>query len=179
MQDFLTYFFTCLTLLSAMIVVLSRNTIHSAMCMILSCIGIAGLFIVLEAYFLAALQVLIYAGAVMVLFLFIIMLLDVEALEKKPINKKRFIQGFFTFFVLACMFCFMLFLSFDLPSIPLQPSVSYPTEGSNPFVFCTSIKPFAYTLFTQYVLPFELAGILLLLAIVGVVVVSKKYTLEK
>ena len=79
MIDFLFYLFAAITLLSALFMVLSPNAVNGAMCMIVSFVSTAALFVLLEAYFLAILQVLVYAGAVMVLFLFIIMLLNAES----------------------------------------------------------------------------------------------------
>ena len=76
------YFFSTLTLLAALFVVVNRNTVNSAMCMIVAFVGVAALFVLLQAYFLAMLQIVVYAGAVMVLFLFIIMLLDTQARER-------------------------------------------------------------------------------------------------
>ena len=78
MIDLLFYIFSGLMILGALVMILSPNAVNSAMCMIVTLVATAGLFVLLEAYFLAILQVLVYAGAVMVLFLFIIMLLDVD-----------------------------------------------------------------------------------------------------
>src|SRR5438445_3337403 len=89
MQALLFYIFAGLTLLCALLVVanpFSRNPVTSAMFLVLTIASLAGLFILLRAYFLAAVQVLVYAGAVMVLFLFVIMLLDLRAEEQKRIR---------------------------------------------------------------------------------------------
>ena len=87
MIDLLFYIFSGLMILGALVMILSPNAVNSAMCMIVTLVATAGLFVLLEAYFLAILQVLVYAGAVMVLFLFIIMLLDVDK-EKASSFKK-------------------------------------------------------------------------------------------
>src|SRR2546421_1396834 len=90
MQDIFFYIFAALTLLCALLVVanpFSRNPVTSAMFLVLTIISMAGLFVLLHAFFLAAVQVLVYAGAVMVLFLFVIMLLDLKAEERRKINK--------------------------------------------------------------------------------------------
>jgi NADH-quinone oxidoreductase subunit J len=78
MLDILFYVFSAITLIAAVLMVLTPNAVNGAMCMIVAFIGTAALFVLLEAYFLAVIQVVVYAGAVMVLFLFIIMLLDVD-----------------------------------------------------------------------------------------------------
>src|SRR5215207_10341026 len=90
MQDIFFYFFAALTLVCAFLVVanpFSRNPVTSAMFLVLTIISMAGLFVLLHAFFLAAVQVLVYAGAVMVLFLFVIMLLDLNAEERRRFNK--------------------------------------------------------------------------------------------
>src|SRR5437867_640240 len=90
MMDFLFYLFAFLTLACGFLVIanpFSRNPVTSAMFLVLTIASLAGLFVLLHAFFLAAVQVLVYAGAVMVLFLFVIMLLDLKAEERRKINK--------------------------------------------------------------------------------------------
>src|SRR5467141_5102782 len=90
MQAFLFYVFAALTLLCALLVVanpFSRNPVTSAMFLVLSIASLAGIFILLDAFFLAAVQVLVYAGAVIVLFLFVIMLLNLKEEERRTFNK--------------------------------------------------------------------------------------------
>src|SRR5947209_10237089 len=92
MSDILFYFFAFLTLLCGFLVIanpFSRNPVTSAMFLVLTIGSIAGLFVLLEAYFLAAVQVLVYAGAVMVLFLFVIMLLDLKEEERRAFKGWR------------------------------------------------------------------------------------------
>src|SRR2546428_9055265 len=89
MQDLFFYLFAFLTLLCGFLVVanpFSRNPVTSAMVLVLTIASLAGLFVLLHAFFLAAVQVLVYAGAVMVLFLFVIMLLDIRAEERRKIK---------------------------------------------------------------------------------------------
>src|SRR5207249_11897952 len=90
MQDALFYIFSFLTLVCALLVIanpFSRNPVTSAMFLVLTIVSLAGLFVLLHAYFLAAVQVLVYAGAVMVLFLFVIMLLDLKEEQRRKANK--------------------------------------------------------------------------------------------
>src|SRR5262252_2168045 len=90
LQDILFYIFAFLTLVCGFLVVanpFSRNPVTSAMFLVLTIASLAGLFVLLHAFFLAAVQVLVYAGAVMVLFLFVIMLLDLRAEERRKIKK--------------------------------------------------------------------------------------------
>ena len=100
MPDGLFIFFAALTLGAALLLVLSRNAVTSAMGMILALVGVAAEFFLLDAYFLGVLQVLVYAGAVMVLFLFIIMLLDTEDAQG-AYPWKTAALGLATFFLLA------------------------------------------------------------------------------
>src|SRR5437762_11904827 len=89
MQDALFYIFAALTLICALMVIgnpFSRNPVTSAMFLVLTIASLAGLFVLLHAFFLAAVQVLVYAGAVIVLFLFVIMLLDLKAEERRKVN---------------------------------------------------------------------------------------------
>src|SRR3954464_10106186 len=86
MSPILFYFFAALTLVFGVAVVANRNPVASALCLVVSFLGLASLFVGLDAYFIAVIQVLVYAGAVMVLFLFIIMLLDLKAEERRKIN---------------------------------------------------------------------------------------------
>src|SRR5438128_8295174 len=97
MQDVLFYLFATLTLVCGFLVIanpFSRNPVTSAMFLVLTIASLAGLFVLLQAFFLAAVQVLVYAGAVMVLFLFVIMLLDLKQEERRKIRKVGFVTGF-------------------------------------------------------------------------------------
>ena len=96
MQDFFFYLFAALTLVCGFLVVanpFSRNPVTSAMFLVLTIASLAGLFVLLHAYFLAAVQILVYAGAVIVLFLFVIMLLDLKDEERRRINKFGLVAG--------------------------------------------------------------------------------------
>lgn len=155
-------------------VVLSRNTINSAMYMIVSFAGAAGLFMILEAFFLGILQVLVYAGAVMVLFLFIIMLLNVEKAEQHRLDKGSLIISVLCLIILSYGFYYVIQSTPELGQLRMDAVPGMPSEHA-PFGFTTSAKSFGYGLFTKYMLPIQVTGFLLLLAMVGVVVISKKY----
>lgn len=176
MHDFFFYLFSALTVLSALMVVLNRNAVDSAMCMILSFIGMAALFLLLDAFFLAILQVLVYAGAVMVLFLFIIMLLDVEksanAIRTDLLAKAASVVAF----GLLTLGLIYLFTSGDTATgpAPAVPEIPMADGGTNPMEYATASRSFGYGLFTKYMLPFQVAGFLLLIAMIGVIVLSKR-----
>lgn len=177
MTDILFYIFAALTLVPALMVVLSRNPVNSAMFMIVAFIGVACMFLLLEAYFLAILQVLVYAGAVMVLFLFIIMLLDVEQVRATKPSIWAVLGGTLGLMMLLTAVLYLFLPSDHLPSPELSAAPALAHE-STPFAFATSAKAFGYLLFTKYMLPFQVAGFLLLVAMVGVIVLSKRSSLE-
>src|SRR5436305_1879183 len=96
LADILFYVFAAMTLLCGVLVIanpFSRNPVTSAMFLVLTIISMAGLFVLLHAFFLAAVQVLVYAGAVIVLFLFVIMLLDLKAEARRRIKRFGLVAG--------------------------------------------------------------------------------------
>jgi len=162
MQSALFYLFAALTLIFGFLVIanpFSRNPVTSAMFLVLTIGALAGLFVLLHAFFLAAVQVLVYAGAVMVLFLFI-MLLDLKTEERRKVKSFGIISGLVS--VGAIM---GIFIS-ALRKAPLDGDPLPTLEGAT--------IPLGKLLFTQYLLPFEIVSVLLLVAMVGVVLLSKK-----
>jgi len=163
MQDILFYIFALLTLVCGFMVIVnpfSRNPVTSAMFLVLTIASLAGLFVLLHAFFLAAVQVLVYAGAVMVLFLFVIMLLDLKAEERRKIKKLGVAGGVVSVGTILVIFLKALYES----SLGAEPSPRF--DGAT--------IPLGRLLFTQYLLPFEIVSVLLLVAMVGVVLLSKK-----
>lgn len=176
MVDLLFYVFSFIALAAALAMVLNPNAVGGAMGMILSFVATAALFVLLEAYFLAIIQILVYAGAVMVLFLFIIMLLDVDKVEA-PYQAARVgnLAAIGGFLLLGSMLVVALGPQ-HLPLPPTEAVVANP-DGVNlatGIPFTTSSKSFGYSLFTKYMLPFQLVGFLLLAAMLGVIVISKR-----
>lgn len=173
MQEVLFYIFSALTLLGAVMVVANRNAVNAAMFMILSLVGVAGLFLVLEAFFLAALQVLVYAGAVVVLFLFIIMLINVDRPLIGRADGATAIGGFLALLLLLGG-CYVLFVGPHALPEPGAPMVGAEPPEGNVMGFATSVRAYGYGLFTKYMLPFQVTGFLLLMAMIGVILLSKK-----
>lgn len=173
MKDFLFYLFSALTLISALLVVVNRNAVNSAMFMIVAFSGTAGLFFLLEAYFLGILQILVYAGAVMVLFLFVIMLLNVESISKKRPNWPSLVASMVSFVILILGIFYITFTNLELSTLDAVEIAAMPTT-EQPFAFTSSAKSYGLGLFTKYMLPFQVAGFLLLVAMVGVIVISRK-----
>ncbi len=161
MQDILFYVFAALTLVCGALIILSRNPVNSAMFLVLSIASLAGLFVLLHAFFLAAIQVLVYAGAVMVLFLFVIMLLNLKEEERRKIKLFGAVAGCISVAVIGCVFRQAMAHS------QLAAGASAPTvEGAT--------IPLGERLFTNYLLPFEILSVLLLVAMIGVILLSKK-----
>jgi NADH-quinone oxidoreductase subunit J len=163
LTDILFYVFAALTLGCAVLVIanpFSRNPITSAMFLVLTIISMAGLFVLLHAFFLAAVQILVYAGAVIVLFLFVIMLLDLKAEAVRKIK----VYGFFAGIISVGAILSLFLKSLHATALPADapPTVEGGTEALGKL------------LFTGYVLPFEVVSILLLVAMIGVILLSKK-----
>ena len=163
MQEILFYIFSTLTLLCGLLVVFnpfSRNPVTSAMFLVLTIISMSGLFVLLQAYFLAAVQILVYAGAVIVLFLFVIMLLDVKEEERRRFQKFGTFLGVASIAGLAGIMINTVRLS------GVGESLVASGEGET--------KELGRMLFTDYVLPFEIISLLLLVAMVGCILLSKR-----
>jgi NADH-quinone oxidoreductase subunit J len=161
--DILFYLFAALTLGCGALVIanpFSRNPVTSAMFLVLTIISMAGLFVLLHAFFLAAVQILVYAGAVIVLFLFVIMLLDLKAEALRKVKIYGFLAGIIS--VGAIIVIFFKSLGATSWKTGSAPSVEGGTEALGKL------------LFTNYVLPFEVVSVLLLVAMIGVILLSKK-----
>jgi len=126
--------------------------------------SVAGIFLLLEAYFLAVVQVIVYAGAIMVLFLFVIMLLNLQ-------KETKFLSFSNPNILLVSLFS-ILFLGFILTLI--AGSAKLLSSGTEYYSELGSVENIGITLFTKYLLPFEITSLLLLVALVGAVILSKR-----
>lgn len=152
-------------LTAALGMLLSRNPVTSALWLILNLFCVAGLYLTLNAEFIAVIQVLVYAGAIMVLFLFVIMLLNLASLpDLKRVDWKRII-AFMLGMGLLAMLTFIIAHALDVMPDPLSLDLAAETG---------SASSLAKVLFTQYALIFEVIGILLLAATIGAVVIAKR-----
>ncbi len=163
--NLLFYLFAFLALLFGVLVVanpFSRNPVTSAMFLVLTMICISGLFVLLHAWFLAAVQIRVYAGAVMVLFLFVIMLLNLQEEERRKLNLFGTVTG------LASVGGLLAILWSALSSGSLPAAAASGAEGST--------RALGSLLFTQgqFLLPFEVLSLLLLVAMMGAILLSKK-----
>ena len=164
MGTFLFNLLAVFTVVCAAAVVINKNAVNAAMCLLLSLVGVAGLFVGLNAYLLAFLLLLVYAGAIVALFLFIIMLLDTKGDERPRVTK----------IPLAARIIALVLVAAGIASfyahgrLPAPDATAVPALGA-------SLKLYAYQLFTTYLLPVQVMGFLLLIAMLGVIVLSKRF----
>jgi NADH-quinone oxidoreductase subunit J len=169
MTELLFYLFSAIALGTAAAVVLGRNAVNCAMFMILSFAATAALFVLLNAWFLGAMQIIVYAGAVMVLFLFIVMLLNVEQDAKVSVGKWTVVA---TALIGTLLFVGVLSLFSANHLSDSAGVVALREEGA--LMYGTGPKEYGYGLFTKYMLPVQVSGFLLLVAMIGVIVISKR-----
>ena len=158
----LFYFLSFLAVLSALMVVVSKNPVHSVLYLILTFFAIAGHYILMNAQFLAAVHIIVYAGAIMVLFLYVIMMLNLNA-EVEP-QKGKLLKIAATFTGGLLMVVLVAVIRTASETVPLNPSDNQ----------IGLIKNLGRILYTDYMLPFEISSILLLAAMVGSVMLAKK-----
>jgi NADH-quinone oxidoreductase subunit J len=163
-QAFIFYFFSTVLILAALGIITARNPVHAVLCMVLCFFTSAGIWILLQAEFLAIALVLVYVGAVMVLFLFVVMMLD--------INLARLREGFWSYLPLGGFVALLLAAEMvlvlvsryaGLADMPAPPPL--PTGYSN-------TKELGRLLYTDYVYPFEIAAVILLVAIVAAIALT-------
>ena len=161
-----TFFWTAsaLMLIFGAAVIINRNPVASALSLVVSFLGLAALFMSLDAFFIGIIQVLVYAGAVMVLFLFIIMLLDLRAEERRRTNFVAFAGGT----AVAIIFFGHLYLVFCLLCEAKLPFPALPATTHD------DVQSVGLLLFGNYNLPFQIIGVLILVATIGVIVLSQR-----
>jgi NADH-quinone oxidoreductase subunit J len=155
--------FALLTLLSAGLVIFARSPINSAMALVSTFFFLAGIYVLLWAHTVAVVQVLVYAGAIMVLFLFVIMLLNLgESPTRGRPTLARLAGGAATVGLLAVLVITLLKLPQTTGGVPVEAQATFGTMAS-----------LGQVIFTQWLFPFEAVSLLLLVAMVGAVVVAK------
>jgi NADH-quinone oxidoreductase subunit J len=165
-DTFFFYAFALITLAGAVLTVTRRSAIHSAISLIVSLTGVAGLYLLQQAEFLFAVQIVLYVGGIMLLFLFVIMLVNLdEAAKERQFNKQWWLA-------LACVAVVAVEVLFFIRKGAAAFQLARPAQS--PPVMEGNTERLADVLFSQYLLPFEIASILLLVAIVGSVIMAKK-----
>lgn len=163
-QLFFGYYAVVIVFLS-MLVVSGKNPVHSVMWMLLLFFHIAGLYLFLNAEFIAAIQVIVYAGAILVLFLFVVLLLNL----KEELKIDRFIGSWpAALFVTSAFF---VLVSIALKSMVLGPSGKYTIAFIQQE---THTKAIGQLLYTEFLFPFEIASLILLVAVIGAIVLAKR-----
>ncbi len=157
------FFLAALTLFSAIMVITREEIVHSALYLVLTFFSVAGIYIQLKAQFLAAVQVLVYAGGIMVLYLFVILLVN------KRVGEIARPQTSFKF--LAAVIGVTLFLEFVYIFIESGKKIASLVSGS---FFEGTIENVGVMLYTKYIFQFELVSVVLLAAMVGAIVLSRK-----
>jgi NADH-quinone oxidoreductase subunit J len=166
MSPFLFWVFASVTLIFGAAVVLNPNPVASALSLVVSFLGLSALFMSLDAFFIGIIQVLVYAGAVMVLFLFIIMLLNLGAEERRGINWLAAAGGFGVAIILLVQICVVI------GRFQSARKIFPPLAGST----TDDVWNIGRLLFTNYNLPFQVIGVLVLVATIGVVLLSRRET---
>jgi NADH-quinone oxidoreductase subunit J len=157
-----------ITLSTAFLTVFSRNPIHSAIYLVICFFSVAGHYLLLNAQFLAIVHIIVYSGAIMILFLFTIMLMNLN--KENEVHKPRITRlGAIVSFCLVCLILIAIFIN----SKPI--AGDYIATGED----YQSIQVLGKILLNEYMVPFEFASILLLVAMIGTVLLSKKEKLEK
>ena len=157
------YILSAITLATAFLTILSKNTIHSANYLVLCFFSIAGHYLMFNAQFLAIVHIIVYSGAIMILMLFTIMLMNLNKEDEKNKSMLTRIAAAVSF----CLVAFVLLATF----IKAQPVITeYKVSGQD----YQSIKVLGQVLLNEYMVPFEFASVLLLVSMIGAVLLSKK-----
>lgn len=161
MEAVLFYALAVLLLGSAAAVILFRNPMHSALCLILNLLTVAGVFAALDAHFLAVTQIMVYAGAIMVLVLFLLMLLNLKGEAFTVSSWGLLVGGGVVALVFVALMAPIMVEAFsDKVSVSTAPTGEVAAVGK--------------LLYTRYLYPFELAGMLLLAAVVGAIMMARR-----
>jgi len=161
-DELVFYMFAAITVLAGLRVITARNPVHAALFLVLAFCSMAGIWMLLEAEFLAITLVLVYVGAVMVLFLFVVMMLDVDLVQLR--------EGFWRWFpfgvlLAAIMVGEMIWVLGSRQTEETAGAIQHPANYSN-------VKELGRLIYTDYVYPFELAAVLLLIAIVAAIALT-------
>ena len=171
LDKLLFYFFAFIAVASAAMMVTRRNVVHGAIFLITALLATAGIFLQLRAEFLFIVQIILYVGGIMVLFVFVIMLVNLDvALQQIQFERQKWV-ALIVSLALAAQVGFMFWTSGKMPGQGLP--VLHAADAAK---LPRNSETVAHSLFNAYLLPFEIASILLLVAMIGAVVMAKKRT---
>jgi NADH-quinone oxidoreductase subunit J len=160
---FFFYFLAFMAIVSAIFVITRRNPVHAALSLIVTLLSLAGFYLMLYAPFVAGVQIVLYAGGIMVLFLFVIMLVNLEQNIREYQFNRQWAVGIIASLALGGLLAFVYHRGHDI----FPRTLAALPEGQN-------TQQIGLALYGNYMLPFEVASLLLLVAIVGAVVMAKK-----
>tara|TARA_B100000965_G_scaffold111092_1_gene91708 strand:- start:775 stop:1389 length:615 start_codon:yes stop_codon:yes gene_type:complete len=161
------YIFSFVMLLSALMVISTKNPVHSVLFLILAFLNAAGIFVILHAEFLAMILIIVYVGAVAVLFLFVVMMLDIKTtIEKSNILQYMPIGLFIGFVFIAELVIVLINTKLELSNMQIL------SNPLNKFAELSNTKAIGSILYTDYILHFQLAGAILLVAMIGSIVLT-------
>jgi NADH-quinone oxidoreductase subunit J len=162
------YTFAVMVLAGGILTITRRSAVHSAISLIVSLLGVAGLYLLQQAEFLFAVQIVLYVGGIMVLFLFVIMLVNLDEAARERQFNRQWLVALVAVGLVGAQIGYFLYRgqgAFHVAETPAAiPQAA--AQGNTQMI--------ADTLFSQYLLPFEIASLLLLVAVVGSVVMAKK-----
>ena len=173
MSPVLIVFFllAALCVIGALSLILQKHPIHSALSLIIVMVSLAGLYLLMGAEFVAAVQIIVYGGAIMVLFVFVIMLVNLDvAVRQMQFARQKWVALLISL-ALAAQVGLMLWSSRNMPGQGVPVLSAVPADKLPP-----NSEEVAKSLFSSYLLPFEIASVLLLVAMIGAVVMAKKRT---
>jgi NADH-quinone oxidoreductase subunit J len=160
---FFFYLLALIALVAALLVVTQRNPVHSALALIMTLLSLAGIYLMLYAPFMAGVQIVLYAGGIMVLFLFVIMLVNLAKVE----IEERFNKQWHVATAVTGVLTVLIYAIFRRGYLALPNTVQTFAEQQN-------TQQIGNLLYTKFLLPFEVASVLLLVAMVGAVIMAKK-----
>jgi len=168
MTIYFFYFFSFLIISSSILVIFSNNAVHSVLFLIFTFFNSAILFLLMNAEFLAMTIVIVYVGAIAVLFLFVVMMLNISESEIK--------EGFLKYFpfglILIAIFITELFLIFNFDNLPVSENVKIDVNEID-LIEVSNTKLLGLFLYTDYFIIFQISGFILLLAMIGAIVLAK------
>jgi len=167
LDSILFYLFAVQLLFSALMTITRRNVVHSAVWLISALVGVAGIYLLQGAEFLAGVQVIVYIGGIMVLFLFVIMLVPISEESKQ----RRFVSQKWVVLIVTVLLSGEMAYFFSKGAGEFY--IADPTPPPDIGVVTTNSEQVGQVLFSEYLLPFELASILLLVAMIGAIVMAK------
>jgi NADH-quinone oxidoreductase subunit J len=168
-SPFFFYLFAGLAIACSLLVVLKKNPVGSAFSLVMVFFSFAGIYALLDAHLIAALQIFVYAGAIMVLFIFVIMLLSADVPSLDLARTSGVVKGLAAIFCLALFGLFIWAFQNSHTTVPIGPFTPERIEASG-----GNTQVVSELLFSEYILPFELTSVLLLAAIVGAVAIAKR-----